>query len=143
MSWISDIEQLPDIKKAFVISIPVVTPFWFISIFLFKHSFYLHNEFYIIALFSYCLTILWYLMNLVLSVVIAYFIGKATDRESQLVACGAYSICYLAILIFVSYLLKLDFLTFIYCCFGYIVFRILWVFSFGKFLRKAAKEMNS
>ena len=136
MSWIKDIEELPTIKKAFVISIPIVTPFWFLSIFLFQHKFFLENDFYVIAIFSFCLTIIWYLINFLLSFIIAYFFDKNTDMEAQLVACGAYSIGYLSMTIFISYLLKLEFNTFFYLCFSFILFRILWVLAFGKFIRK-------
>lgn len=63
MGWIKEIDELNDTKKAFIISLPILSCFWFMCIVLFANCFYMKNEVYVSMILSFCFSFSWYLIN--------------------------------------------------------------------------------
>jgi len=106
MGIIKDIDELNKTEKSFVIGIPILTVFWFISIYLFNFQFFKGNDLYIILSFSFVLAICWFIANVVLNFTFLPKIDEDFDAESGFITTVITSIIYLSIIIFISYLLK-------------------------------------
>jgi len=85
MSWIKEIEELNNIKKAFIISLPILSCFWFILIVLFAPNFYLDHDVYVSIILAFCIAFVWYLINVFISVVGVTIVAKeaAMDKDGD------------------------------------------------------------
>ncbi|MFH2141093.1 MAG: hypothetical protein ABIJ97_01625 [Bacteroidota bacterium] len=132
MSWINDIDKLSIVKKSFVISIPILMPFWYLSIYLFHYSFFQSsNQFYIPFVLTFCLAFCWYLLNIIatnmaLDIQAKIFKREESNLEDVLLASSIVSIGYLCLLMLINYFIDCNFIIFIFACFAYIVFKTLW-----------------
>ena len=68
MGIIKEIDDLNDIKKAFVVSLPILTCFWFISIVLFSNNFYKEYDFYVSIILAFCLAFIWYFISIICTI---------------------------------------------------------------------------
>jgi len=142
-----ELKQLDLTTVSVGLSIIGLVPFWFISIFLFNRPFFTDNPIWITAIFCFCFSTLWYMLNLALGI----FIGalfKGADIKIMFLTGGLISIIYLSIAIFGLYVLdrhtciKISFLTFLIVAYCYGLWRILFVFLFRKTIKQGVKEIE-
>src|ERR1017187_546314 len=57
MSWLQDFSKLHVDIKGFVFSVLLISPLWYISIYLFHRSFFNSSPIYLPIVFAYCFTI--------------------------------------------------------------------------------------
>lgn len=133
--------------KTFILSMLALTPFWYMSIFLFKKDLITNNEWHIAFIFSICLSLLWFFSNLLVSIV-ATFKLKDRDTDMMLFVGGSLSILYISFLELVLYLIdrhtdfKITYTIFILASFLYVVFRLIWMLLFSKKLGEAIRELE-
>lgn len=121
MSWIKDINELDFTKKAFVISIPILMPYWFVSFYFFWHDLFYQESIYLQFCLSFCLSLNWFLFNIALSWYRTKILLKDKDKEADFIIGGVMSIIILSCIMCANLFFHLSYLYFILMCFGYIV----------------------
>lgn len=150
MSLIQDFEKLHITVKTSALTILSQMPFFFIAIYLFNkkliknigdNPFYDVDFFFLISV-SFCLSLTWFAMNLILTF-IAFQFGDLLENDSTQLddifkSSVIYSIGYLSVAIAINYKIQMSFFYFILLAYSFIVFRIIYVGSFWlyHFLKK-------
>lgn len=170
MSLIKDFESLHFGTKGTILNIASTIPFFFIIIYLFSNTLIFRIEgnpfsdldFYFVLALCFCLSLLWFCMNFMLSIIIMNFVEfleskrilvdptkkveepndpdtpidelvKAQNAEDSIqasfITTYIYSVGYISIAIFINRWLDLPLQWFILSCFGFILFRFAWVYS--------------
>ena len=153
MSFIKDFNELHISTKGTILNVLSTFPFFFTIVYLFKHTM-INNipenpitdlDFYFLVFLCLSLSILWFLMNFILTAIVISIVEKidpenktnknSTEEEEDekeraremFALTYIYSIGYVSIGIFLNYTwLQWSFKWFILGCFGFIIFRIIW-----------------
>lgn len=125
MGLIKDIDELNTTEKSFVVGIPVLMVFWYISLYLFHKSFFHTNDFILVSSFCFGLAICWYIINIVLNFLVIPIIEDDFDADAGFVSTAVSSVLYMALIILLNYFLKFEFLYFLLGAFTWILVRIL------------------
>ena len=153
MRLIEYFENLHVTVKSSVITIIGQMPFFFIAIYLFKHDLInlvgknLLSDMNFLFLISicFCLSITWYAMNLILTLIVFkfgdYLYHDETEIDDVFKLSIWYSIGYLSIAIFINYKLQFNLFWFLVFAYGFIFLRLIyiaivwWIYSKKKKIR--------
>ena len=127
MGIIKDIDELNQRQKIFIISIPIIMTFWYISLYLFHKHFFQHNDLIIKLSFCFTLSICWYLVNILPVWLTIPKIIKTPEPEAELFVTAFTSIIYLSVVILFSYFFKLKFICFLSIAFFWTFIRIIYL----------------
>ncbi|HWY09841.1 MAG TPA: hypothetical protein VN026_00880 [Bacteroidia bacterium] len=113
MSWIKDLDELSPSVKSFILCMACLMPFWYVSIFIFNHVlFNFHNQYLIMSL-SFCFSLLWYMVSLLLNFIFILIYSRVFNLDSEevqseepIILGGVDSIIYLCIAILICYISK-------------------------------------
>jgi hypothetical protein len=87
MGIIKELDDLPKATKNFIVCILGLMPFWYISIFIFNTHLYYHAEVYLLLSLSFCFSLLWYVVSIVLNTLsfwgISVIFDEAVDPPEQ------------------------------------------------------------
>ena len=140
MNFFQYFEKLHITVKSAVLTILGQIPFFFVSIYLFKHD--LINlvgaypltdmDFLFIIGLCFCLSITWYAMNLILSLIACIYVDDilnqpTTDFGDVFNLGTIYSLGYLSIAILINFKCKISFFWFLIFAYGFIVIRLVWI----------------
>jgi undecaprenyl pyrophosphate phosphatase UppP len=145
---IKDFKDLDVYSKSTIISIIVLMPFWYASLYLYNYDFYLKHDYYIQIVFTFCLSVIWYFMNFIAVIFNKALQNKEIDTSSSFKASGFLSVFVFAIIIVLEYEKKLssyyNFLqhVYYYTIAAYILFTVIDYFSERK-RKKKKKEVDS
>lgn len=82
MSILGDFSKQHIDVKAFIFGTILITPFWYISIYLFHPIFFKHSEIYLPIIFSFCLTLCSAIINIISWVVVGY--SEHSDEKDEI-----------------------------------------------------------
>lgn len=107
MALIKEINELPFSLKSFIISLVLIMPFWYLSIFIFKKDLIVLNGIQIPIILSFCLSACYFSLNLFTTLIISSDIFKSENQAIELLntymlSCTV-SVFWLSISIFVGF----------------------------------------
>lgn len=152
MSFIKDFDELHVTYKSTIFTIIASMPFYFICIYLFNQPLIqkinsnplVDMDFWFVISLCFCLSLSWFIMNLILSLVISFIFDKWFDDDSSIEdifrITVIYSMGYLGLSIFLNNIFKFSLYNFILITYSFVIFRIIWVSVWGWFL---SKEKNN
>jgi hypothetical protein len=156
MSLIQYFENLHVTIKSTIITVLGQMPFFFVAIYLFKHSLidliseypFSDIDFLFVASICFCLSITWFAMNVILTLIVFkfgdYIYKDETEIDNVFKLSMWYSIGYLSIAIFINFKLKFDFFWFLVFAYGFIVFRLIYVgIVWYVYSKKQKKKINT
>jgi len=148
MSYLEDFNKLNTSTKGTIIIIACLMPFFIVSLYLFMPALFSPSvQFYIPLSFSICLSISWYLMTILLTILIVEFIDRLMNTKTDLIETffitGVLSICYLSTIIIICFFCNSKFRYFVLIAYCYIVFRILWVLLVSSIYKRRAKKQKN
>ncbi len=154
MGAIKEFKELNIGIKTTILTILSQIPFFFISVYLFKHELIdkigskLLSDIDLYFLVSICFgfSLIWFFVNVILTMLIADYRDKhdkvKTKTETVYVLTMIYSIGYLSIAIIVNYYyLKSSFHCFLAYAFSFIVVKIIWTYVIGLIRTYISKKM--
>lgn len=98
----NDIKKLDIYGKASIISIALMFPFWYISLYLFGKNFYNDSDLYLRIIFALCFSIMYYMYNLIFSMEMLN-INFQKQKKYLFITTGLRSNIYLIVGIAVNY----------------------------------------
>lgn len=124
MSWFSDFDKLHVTSKSAILSLVVLFPFWFVSIYLFNRPLYNQGDLYIIGALCFCFSVTYFALNLLLAA-LAIYITESEDEDGSatFVIGGIISVLYLSLSILFCYWMEWGFKTFVFVAFLYLIIR--------------------
>lgn len=141
MSWIRDLDELSPTVKSFLICMACLMPFWYISIFIFNPVLFNNHNTYLILSFSFCFSLLWYMVSLFLNFLAVLCFSKISNQdeddvkaEEPVLLGGVDSIIYLCFAILICYISKTKydvahinyhFMSFLKLAFWFAVIRVI------------------
>lgn len=150
MSWIKDIDELSPTVKSFLICMACLMPFWYISIFIFNPILFNYHNTYLILSFSFCFSLLWYMVSLLLNFAVVFGLSRLTNQDEDNVQAeepvllgGVDSIIYLCVAILICYISKTKydtahiqyhFMSFLKLAFWFAVIRVVVIAGFATFV---------
>lgn len=124
MSWFSDFDKLHVTSKSAVLSLVVLFPFWFVSIYLFNRPLYNQGDLYIIGALCFCFSVTYFALNLLLAALVIYITdSEDEDGSATFVIGGIVSVLYLSLSIIFCYWMEWGFKTFVFVAFLYLILR--------------------
>lgn len=127
MSSIKDVSELPISIKASLINIVAIIPFWYLDIHLLSNWFVQQHPFYIPIIVAFCLTVGWYLLNLIIS---SYRIRTLKLTNSvALVLMVAQSTGILGLASFIAYIFKCSFMMLVILSFSFCTIWLIYGFA--------------
>jgi hypothetical protein len=139
---IKEFNELHHSIKLTVYGLVLMSPFWFLNIFLFSKSFFNANQLYISITAAYCITISWLFTSSVLSALIDEVnrltgsIPKDNAKEPATLGGIILGFLFLIILTPIWFFLKLGLISFLSSAFG---FELFFIFLFIIVKRKLRK----
>ncbi len=103
-----DFDKLDLYSKTSIISIVVLMPFWYASIYLFGNHFFINSDLLLKIVFSFCFSISWYFINVLLFVFEQSIKVDISDNLVNLFkGAGMISVYYLCFVIVIAYSLNI------------------------------------
>lgn len=125
MSWFSEFNKLHVTSKSAILSLVVLFPFWFVSIYLFNKPLYNQGDLFIIAALCFCFSVTYLALNLILSALAIFVTDSDDDDHSATFAIGGIiSVLYLSLSMIFCYWMAWGFKNFIIVAFSYLILRI-------------------
>lgn len=150
MGLFDSFEKLHVSIKSMILSIIAIIPFYFISIYLFdykllksfENKYFFINDFQVVFIFSLCFTLslTWVINNVFLSVGLTLIAERFTkiksDADVPFILTFFYSVCYLTLAIIINfYFAKFGLLKFVFLSHLFLFIRILWSYTWFKWLK--------
>ena len=111
---LKDIDKLDIFSKTTIISIIVLMPFWYVSLYLFHKQFYKDSDIYLKIIFSFCFSITWYFVNIIFLIVENSILNRTNDLQNIFKASGFLSVLFISTLIMIYYRQTTSFKDFLY-----------------------------
>lgn len=124
MSVFSEFNKLHVTSKSAVLSLIVLIPFWFVSIYIFNKPLYNQGDLYIIGALCFCFSVTYLALNLILAALVIYNTdSEDEDGSATFVIGGIVSVLYLSLSIVFCYWMEWGFKTFVIVAFLYLIIR--------------------
>ena len=91
-----DLDKLDVFSKTTIISILVLMPFWYATLYLFHKQFYLTSDINIKITFSFCFSITWYFINIAFLIIENSIMKRNFDLKNLFNSAGFLSVCFLS-----------------------------------------------
>src|SRR4051812_48360868 len=97
-----DFTKLDIYSRTTIISILILMPFWYISIYLFHKQFYSSSDILLKIVFSFCLSLTWYFANLVLLFLHSQILSTYNSSHSLFITASVLSVFFISAEILMS-----------------------------------------
>jgi len=136
------IEKLQMTLRVCLVNVLILVPFFFVSIYMFNKPFIekINNpflgsiDFWFMVCLCFCLSLLWFFSNLVLSAIVFSELSPRKNKQNHkevFYSSVIYSVIYISVIILINYFCQFSFLHFIFACFSFVLIRGLLIFFFG------------
>lgn len=137
------VKLIPKTILISILGLLSIMTYWFCSIFLIANHFYSSNNISIVIVFSFILSMNWYIVNVALTAIQVTFLYSVlnngeneTDLDALFASSAIVSILYLSAMLFISHYCKLSFLCFLLLSYGYILLGFIRIMAFYFFVTK-------
>ncbi len=137
------VKLIPKTILISILGLLSIMTYWFCSIFLIASHFYSTNNISIIIVFSFILSMNWYIVNLALTGIQVAFLDNVlddeengTDLDALFASSAIVSVLYLSAMLFISHYCKLSFFHFLLLTYGYILLGFIRIVTFHFFFPK-------
>ena len=97
------LDKLDIYSKTTIVSIGVLMPFWYASIYLFNRQFFSDSEMYLKIVFSFCFSITWYFANVMFLLIDQAILKREIELDRIFKISSFLSVLYLSLLITMHY----------------------------------------
>ncbi len=142
MSFIKEINELHISLKSTIFCLVCIMPFWYVDIFLFDNILINTTPFYVPIIFSFCFSLVWFMVNLIITVFIKDILPKTMNATFiPFFIAALLAITWLSGATYIAYMLKWHLLTFVNVLFcSYIIRQIFWTVITTVISRRAYKN---
>ncbi len=157
MGFIADINGLSPKIKNFLLSMSCLMPFWYLCIYIFNPFLFSHSKIDLLGPLTFCLSLLWYLVSLVVNIVFGLVFNHVTGDdddppEDLIILGGLDAIIYLGVAVLIAYWSKTKydavgihyrFIFFLKIAFWFAILRAAFIFVMSYFIYKANERGRS
>ena len=97
------LDKLDIFSKTTIVSIAVLMPFWYASIYLFNSQLFTDSELYLKIVFSFCFAITWYFVNVMFLLIDQAILKREIELERIFKISSFLSVLFLSLLITMHY----------------------------------------
>jgi hypothetical protein len=97
------LDKLDIFSKTTIVSIAVLMPFWYASIYLFNRQLFTDSELYLKIVFSFCFAITWYFVNVMFLLIDQAILKREIELGRIFKISSFLSVLYLSLLITIHY----------------------------------------